>query len=171
MLVRYSKKHVRRQQDKTHADWVSVDDSELVVTCNPPGWRVPREFDFAFLVPFATTTLANSVALAFGRFAVRFARDTAVSRYADFRNLWLAIAAQAEATPNASNLRTGALPEARVVAPDKPRLFHPKVYLFRNGSRSAAIVGSHNLTSSAFKSNVEASVFIESDGNDGSRGF
>lgn len=109
MLVRYSKKHVRRQQDKTHADWVSVDDSELVVTCNPPGWRVPREFDFAFLVPFATTTLANSVALAFGRFAVRFARDTAVSRYADFRNLWLAIAAQAEATPNASNLRTGAL--------------------------------------------------------------
>lgn len=59
------------------------------------------------------------------------------------------------------------LPEARVVAPDKPRLFHPKVYLFRNGSRSAAIVGSHNLTSSAFKSNVEASVFIESDGNDG----
>lgn len=58
------------------------------------------------------------------------------------------------------------LPGARVVAPDKPRLFHPKVYLFKNDASSAAIVGSHNLTSSAFSSNVEASVLIEGDGND-----
>lgn len=57
------------------------------------------------------------------------------------------------------------LPDARVVAPDKPRLFHPKVYLFKLGESWAAVVGSHNLTSSAFSSNVEASVLIEDDGN------
>lgn len=59
-----------------------------------------------------------------------------------------------------------ALPGVRVVAPDEPRLFHPKVYLFRMGANFAAVVGSHNLTSAAFSSNIEASVLIEGDGTD-----
>ena len=57
--------------------------------------------------------------------------------------------------------RFAKLPDARVVAPDKTRLFHPKVYLFKNGTAMTAVVGSHNLTSSAFDSNIEASVLVE----------
>lgn len=60
----------------------------------------------------------------------------------------------------------GKIAGARVIAPDAPRLFHPKVYLFSNGDRSAAIVGSHNMTRNAFESNVEASVLLEGDSSD-----
>jgi HKD family nuclease len=55
---------------------------------------------------------------------------------------------------------------ARMVTPDKPRLFHPKVYLFRKGTATTAVVGSHNLTSRAFSTNVEASVLIEGETKD-----
>lgn len=58
--------------------------------------------------------------------------------------------------------RFAELAGARVVLPDEPRLFHPKVYLFTNGGTSSAIIGSHNLTARAFNAgNVEASVLIE----------
>lgn len=109
MSVRYSKKHVRRQADETHDQWVAVDDSGLLVTCDPPHWPCPRDFDFTFLIPFAQTPLANGIALAFGRFAVRFARDTSVSRYSAFKSLWLAIASQIDPPPCTSHLRTGEL--------------------------------------------------------------
>lgn len=60
-------------------------------------------------------------------------------------------------------------PDARVIAPDHPRLFHPKVYLFTKGDLFWAVVGSHNLTRRAFgmpvkagkPANIEASVLIE----------
>lgn len=46
--------------------------------------------------------------------------------------------------------------------PPDGRLFHPKVYLFGFGESIAALVGSHNMTSSAFDGkNVEASVLIQ----------
>jgi len=59
--------------------------------------------------------------------------------------------------------------DARVIAPDHPRLFHPKVYIFEMGDVVRAVVGSHNLTRSAFglplktssPANIEASVLIE----------
>ena len=70
-------------------------------------------------------------------------------------------------TAPATLRRFADLPDARVVAPDKPRLFHPKVYLFKNGTSTSAVVGSHNLTSSAFASNIEVSVLIESKDDDG----
>lgn len=39
--------------------------------------------------------------------------------------------------------------------------FHPKVYMFRTGVQVKAVVGSHNLTHSAFAKNSEAAVLIE----------
>lgn len=49
---------------------------------------------------------------------------------------------------------------ARVMSPEGD-LFHPKVYTFHlpNGT-AAAVVGSHNLTASAFGRNMEASILI-----------
>jgi hypothetical protein len=70
--------------------------------------------------------------------------------------------------------------DARVIAPDHPRLFHPKVYLFTKGDLVWAVVGSHNLTRGAFglpvktgkPANVEASVLIEGRfGDEGSELF
>lgn len=56
--------------------------------------------------------------------------------------------------------------QAKYMPPDGP-LFHPKVYLFRTGERLIALVGSHNLTASAFDgSNSEASVLIEGAANE-----
>lgn len=107
MSVRYSKKHVRRQAAVSHDQWVVVDDSRLAVECTPPHWRPARDFEFAFLTPFAQKTLANDIALAFGRFAVRFARDTALSRYQAFKGLWLGIASQTQTLRGVPSLRTG----------------------------------------------------------------
>ena len=50
---------------------------------------------------------------------------------------------------------------ARCLPPDG-RLFHPKLYLFMMHERVAAIIGSHNLTGSAFEGkNIEVSVLLE----------
>ncbi len=56
--------------------------------------------------------------------------------------------------------RAAALPAAAVMPPDGD-LFHPKVYLFRNGRRVRALVGSPNLTFGAMNRNVEASVLLD----------
>lgn len=56
--------------------------------------------------------------------------------------------------------RASVLATARVVPPTGD-LFHPKVYLFRNGKRIRGIVGSPNLTHSAMTRNIEASVIID----------
>lgn len=60
--------------------------------------------------------------------------------------------------------RAAALKSAAVVPPTGD-LFHPKVYLFRNGRRIRGVVGSPNLTHAAMSRNVEASVLL--DGTDG----
>ena len=56
-------------------------------------------------------------------------------------------------------------PNVRVMLPIGD-LFHPKVYLFRNGDSVQAVIGSHNLTHSAMNRNVEASVLIEGSRHD-----
>jgi HKD family nuclease len=53
-------------------------------------------------------------------------------------------------------------PKFRVHLPEGD-LFHPKVYCFDLGSAWVAMVGSHNLTGSAFSKNTEASVLIRGD--------
>lgn len=45
-------------------------------------------------------------------------------------------------------------------------LFHPKVYLFRNGRRVRGVVGSPNLTHAAMTRNVEASVLMDGTDDD-----
>lgn len=40
-------------------------------------------------------------------------------------------------------------------------LFHPKLYAFRVGEDTAVVIGSHNLTRSAFSANIEASTLIQ----------
>lgn len=45
--------------------------------------------------------------------------------------------------------------------PPSGRLFHPKVYLFERGTTITAMIGSHNMTTSAFEGrNIEASILI-----------
>ncbi|NMX73783.1 hypothetical protein HBO23_12555 [Pseudomonas sp. WS 5532] len=56
--------------------------------------------------------------------------------------------------------RAAALAAAAVVPPTGD-LFHPKVYLFRNGQRIRGVVGSPNLTKAAMSRNVEASVLLD----------
>lgn len=56
--------------------------------------------------------------------------------------------------------RAAALAAAAVVPPTGD-LFHPKVYLFRNGQRIRCVVGSPNLTKAAMSRNVEASVLLD----------
>lgn len=51
------------------------------------------------------------------------------------------------------------LPSFRVNLPIGS-LFHPKVYTFDLGDEKAAVIGSHNLTESAFTDNIEASVLL-----------
>lgn len=64
-------------------------------------------------------------------------------------------------TPPAVLRRLMPLPQVRCMLPDGP-LFHPKVYLFHTGKRISALVGSHNLTRSAFDGpNVEAALAVE----------
>ena len=55
--------------------------------------------------------------------------------------------------------RFQAEPAFRVMRPDGP-LFHPKIYVFRLGEETVVVVGSHNLTRSAFTSNIEASTLL-----------
>ncbi len=51
--------------------------------------------------------------------------------------------------------------EAGCMPPDGARLFHLKVYYFDLGATAAALVGSHNMTSSAFDGrNIEAGVLM-----------
>lgn len=109
MQATHWRTHVRRAPAQTDGEYVAIDESRLVVTCHPPAWRVPRDFDFAFLRPFAEPTLASRIAAAFGRFVVRFSRPTSVSRYTGFRRLWLATAAQLQPVQGAPDLRTGEL--------------------------------------------------------------
>jgi HKD family nuclease len=61
--------------------------------------------------------------------------------------------------------RAAALAAAAVVPPTGD-LFHPKVYLFRNGQRIRCVVGSPNLTKAAMSRNVEASVLLDGSLND-----
>ncbi|MNQ86885.1 hypothetical protein D3C85_1020900 [compost metagenome] len=56
--------------------------------------------------------------------------------------------------------RAAALAAAAVVPPTGD-LFHPKIYLFRNGQRIRCVVGSPNLTKAAMSRNVEASVLLD----------
>lgn len=56
--------------------------------------------------------------------------------------------------------RASALAAAAVVPPTGD-LFHPKVYLFRNGPRIRGVIGSPNLTFGAMTRNVEASVLLD----------
>jgi HKD family nuclease len=61
-----------------------------------------------------------------------------------------------------------ACPTAKCFPPNGKRLFHPKVYLFEREGVTAAVVGSHNLTSAAFKArNVEASLLMRAPANIG----
>lgn len=50
---------------------------------------------------------------------------------------------------------------ARVMPNDAAGTFHPKVYLFMNCERAAAIVGSANFTSGAMNKNNEAAILLE----------
>ena len=61
--------------------------------------------------------------------------------------------------------RAAALEAAAVVLPTGD-LFHPKVYLFRNGRRIRCVVGSPNLTSAAMSRNIEASVLLDGTSDD-----
>ncbi len=61
--------------------------------------------------------------------------------------------------------RAAALKAAAVVPPTGD-LFHPKVYLFRNGRRIRCVVGSPNLTNAAMSRNVEASVLLDGSSDD-----
>jgi len=62
--------------------------------------------------------------------------------------------------------RAATLAAAAVVLP-AGNLFHPKVYLFRNGGRVRCVVGSPNLTNAAMNRNVEASVLMDGTSEDG----
>ena len=55
---------------------------------------------------------------------------------------------------------------AAAVVPPSGDLFHPKVYLFRNGQRIRCVVGSPNLTNAAMSRNVEASVLLDGSSDD-----
>ncbi|MGC3529333.1 phospholipase D family protein [Pseudomonas aeruginosa] len=55
---------------------------------------------------------------------------------------------------------------AAAVVPPTGDLFHPKVYMFRNGRRIRCVVGSPNLTNAAMSRNVEASVLLDGSSND-----
>jgi len=109
--VSNSRKHIRRQASEVNVEYVTVDETGLVITVRRPDWRPEREFEFFFLLPFASLALAQAIALAFGLFAARFARKTALGRYEGFRRMWRVVAAQASHPPNASNLRSGELAE------------------------------------------------------------
>jgi HKD family nuclease len=61
--------------------------------------------------------------------------------------------------------RAAALAAAAVVPPTGD-LFHPKVYVFRNGHRIRCVVGSPNLTKAAMSRNVEASVLLDGSSDD-----
>jgi len=61
--------------------------------------------------------------------------------------------------------RVAALTSAAVMPPTGD-LFHPKVYLFRNGHRIRGVVGSPNLTQAAMSRNVEASVLLDGTDDD-----
>jgi HKD family nuclease len=56
--------------------------------------------------------------------------------------------------------------QAAAVMPPTGDLFHPKVYLFRNGRRIRGVVGSPNLTLGAMTRNIEASVLLDGTDDD-----
>ncbi|QCP80912.1 hypothetical protein D0C27_03000 [Alcaligenes faecalis] len=62
---------------------------------------------------------------------------------------------QPEVLDRAATLRAAAF------VPPTGDLFHPKVYLFRNGRRIRCVVGSPNLTNAAMSHNIEASVLLD----------
>ncbi|WP_339652164.1 phospholipase D family protein [Halopseudomonas pelagia] len=55
---------------------------------------------------------------------------------------------------------------AAAVVPPTGDLFHPKVYLFRNGRRIRCVIGSPNLTKAAMNRNIEASVLLDGSSDD-----
>lgn len=61
--------------------------------------------------------------------------------------------------------RVAELATAAVVPPTGD-LFHPKVYMFRNGRQIRCVVGSPNLTNAAMSRNVEASVLLDGTSED-----
>ena len=63
-------------------------------------------------------------------------------------------------------LERAAALDAAAVVPPTGDLFHPKVYLFRNGNRIRCVVGSPNLTNAAMSRNVEASVLLDGSSDD-----
>lgn len=54
----------------------------------------------------------------------------------------------------------------RVLEPERTQLFHPKLYVFRVGEESFALIGSHNLTRNAFTENDEACVLLRASAED-----
>lgn len=58
------------------------------------------------------------------------------------------------------------VPGARVVPNSSAGTFHPKIYLFRTGSKFALVLGSPNFTRAGFGINHEAALFIEGDTSD-----
>lgn len=58
-------------------------------------------------------------------------------------------------------LERAAVLAAAAVVPPTGDLFHPKVYMFRNGHRIRCVVGSPNLTHAAMSRNIEASVLLD----------
>lgn len=108
MFTSISKQHVRRKSEAAEIDRVTVDETGLVITVLGENWPSARAFEFFFLCPFACRPLAKAMALAFGRFASRYARSTASSRYTFFKSAWCAIAEQCEKR-HLQNLRSGPL--------------------------------------------------------------
>lgn len=53
------------------------------------------------------------------------------------------------------------VPGARVVSNSSKGTFHPKVYLFRTGTKFALVLGSPNFTHAGFGINHEAALFVE----------
>lgn len=63
-------------------------------------------------------------------------------------------------------LERAAVLAAAAVVPPTGDLFHPKVYVFRNGHRIRCVVGSPNLTNAAMSRNIEASVLLDGTSED-----
>lgn len=89
--------------------------------------------------------------------------EAAIKHSAKFRHLVIGThlyQTQPRALERVSDLK------AAKVMPPTGDLFHPKVYLFRNGQRIRAVVGSPNLTHGAMTRNIEASVLLDGTDDD-----
>ncbi|MGE0968468.1 phospholipase D-like domain-containing protein [Ralstonia pseudosolanacearum] len=89
--------------------------------------------------------------------------ETAYKLKAKFRHLL--VGTHGYVTSPAVLERFLGIPSFRVSPPGGP-LFHPKVYTFDLGKETAAVIGSHNLTKSAFTNNIEASVLLKGSSNE-----